>query len=207
MGQPRDPPWPLHRRVVKRAFDVVVSAAALAILAVPLVALGLLVRLTSPGPALDRQLRVGRGGRLFSLLKLRTLRGPSPRGFEPQGAGDPRVTRLGRLLRRARLDLLPQLVNVLAGDMSLVGPRPEPPRHVAAYGVEDRVVLSVRPGLTDPGSIALRDAARVLTEYADPERAYVDVVLPYKLALSREYVATQRFTRDLALLLRALAAL
>lgn len=199
-------PWPLHRRVVKRAFDVAVSALALALLGLPLVVLGLLVRVTSPGPALFRQLRVGRGGRLFRIWKLRTMV-HRPGGAAITVGGDARVTPFGRLLRRSKLDELPQLVNVLLGDMSLVGPRPEVPQYVALYSPAEREVLAVRPGLTDFASIVFRDEETVLARFGDGERAYREVVLPRKLALARRYVRQQSFVTDLAVLLRTAAVL
>lgn len=200
-------PWGPGRRVAKRALDVVAAAGALAVLGLPLLLLALAVRVTSPGPALFRQERVGRGGRRFRIWKLRTMiDGASARGPAVTSSGDPRVTPLGRLLRRSKLDELPQLVNVLLGDMSLVGPRPEVPRYVAAYRPEDLVVLSVRPGITDPASLVFRDEERVLARFADRERAYVEEILPRKLALARAWVREQSLAVDLGLILRTLVA-
>jgi lipopolysaccharide/colanic/teichoic acid biosynthesis glycosyltransferase len=193
---------------MKRAFDLVVAALALAVLALPLLAVAALVRLTSPGPALFRQERVGRGGRLFRIWKLRTMvHAASARGPLVTSAGDARVTPLGRLLRRFKVDELPQLVNVLVGDMSFVGPRPEVPRYVARYSPDDRRVLAVRPGITDPASIHLRDEEALLGRFADRERAYVEVLLPLKLDLQLGYLARQTFVRDVAVILRTLARL
>jgi len=201
-------PWPLHRRVSKRALDLSIAAVGLALCALPFVLLGAWVRVSSPGPALFGQLRVGRGGRLFRMWKFRTMIPHAQgRGLPLTAAGDPRVTPVGRFLRRSKLDELPQLVNVLLGHMSLVGPRPEVPRYVAAYGPEDQVLLAVRPGITDPASIAFRDEESTLALYEDPERAYLEVVLPYKLALCRAYLREQSFFGDLTLLLRTLAVL
>jgi lipopolysaccharide/colanic/teichoic acid biosynthesis glycosyltransferase len=196
-------PWPLHRRVVKRGFDVVISLGALAIVGLPLLVLGLAVRWSSPGPALFRQWRVGRGGRPFRIWKLRTMvDGAARLGPAVTSGGDARVTPLGRWLRKAKLDELPQLVNVLLGDMSFVGPRPEVPAYVARYDLDEREVLRVRPGITDPASIQFRDEESVLAGYADREHAYVSVLLPRKLALAREYLREQTFFGDLLLLAR-----
>jgi lipopolysaccharide/colanic/teichoic acid biosynthesis glycosyltransferase len=200
-------PWPLHQRVVKRTLDVVVSGLALAVLGLPLLAIGVAIRGGSPGPALFRQRRVGRDGRLFDIWKLRTMHRGAHHGRPLTASGDPRVTPLGRWLRRTKLDELPQLVNVFLGDMSLVGPRPEVPRYVAAYTASDRVLLSVRPGITDPASIQFRDEEGVLATYPDPERAYLEVVLPKKLALARDYLAHQNLFVDLKLLAKTFAAL
>jgi lipopolysaccharide/colanic/teichoic acid biosynthesis glycosyltransferase len=184
----------------KRALDFAASTVGLAVLAVPLVVIGLLLRATSSGPALFRQERIGRGGRLFRIWKFRTMvDGAAARGPAITVEGDARITRLGAWLRRTKLDELPQLVNVWLGDMSLVGPRPEVPRYLDCYGPEDRVVLSVRPGITDPASLQLRDEAQVLARFADPERAYRQVILPLKLDLSREYLRRQTVLGDLAL--------
>jgi lipopolysaccharide/colanic/teichoic acid biosynthesis glycosyltransferase len=185
--------------VVKRAFDVAAATALLVPIGVPLVLLGALVRVTSPGPALFRQQRVGRGGRPFVILKLRTM--VSAPGPLITAASDPRVTPLGRWLRRTKLDELPQLINVLRGDMSLVGPRPEVPKQVRHYPPADAaLVLSVRPGITDAASIAYRDEETLLAGYPDPERAYAEVVLPRKLEMARDYVRRQSFAYDLRLL-------
>jgi lipopolysaccharide/colanic/teichoic acid biosynthesis glycosyltransferase len=198
-------PWPLHRRIAKRALDVAVSSAALIVASPLLLLIAAAIKLTSPGPVLFRQPRVGRGGRSFWIWKFRTMvEGAHDRGPAITASGDPRVTPIGLLLRRTKLDELPQLVNVWRGEMSLVGPRPEVPRYVAGYSDEDRSVLSIRPGITDLASIAFRDEESVLAQFVDRERAYVDVLLPRKLALAREYLRRQSFTLDLELLLRTL---
>jgi lipopolysaccharide/colanic/teichoic acid biosynthesis glycosyltransferase len=192
--------------VQKRVFDFVAATVGLAVLAVPLLLIGLAVRLTSPGPALFLQLRVGRGGRLFHIWKFRTMVDGS-RGSAITASGDRRVTRLGALLRRTKLDELPQLVNVWMGDMSLVGPRPEVPRYLECYGPDDWEVLAVRPGITDPASIHFRDEEEVLARFADPERAYRDVILPLKLALSRDYLRCQSLAGDLEIIWRTFTRL
>jgi lipopolysaccharide/colanic/teichoic acid biosynthesis glycosyltransferase len=199
-------PWPLRRRVVKRGFDLLVATVALALLGAPLLLLALAVRWSSPGPALFRQPRVGRGGKLFRIWKLRTMvDGASRIGPAVTADGDPRVTRLGRWLRKSKLDELPQLVNVWLGDMSLIGPRPEVPKYVERYDALDRLVLAVRPGISDPASIQFRDEESVLLRYADRERGYVEEVMPRKLALARAYVRQQSFFGDLYLLMQTCA--
>ncbi len=193
---------------MKRLFDLVVAALALTALALPLFAIAVVVRRGSRGPALFRQERVGRGGRMFRILKFRTMIHDAA-SFGPlvTAAGDARVTPFGRLLRRYKLDELPQLWNVLVGDMSFVGPRPEVPRFVACYSLADRAVLDVRPGITDPASLRLRDEEDLLGRFADRERAYVEVLLPLKLDLQRDYLAHQSFVGDVTLILRTLARL
>jgi lipopolysaccharide/colanic/teichoic acid biosynthesis glycosyltransferase len=189
----------------RRALDVAVSSALLLVAAPVLGVLALAVRATSPGPALFRHERVGRDGRPFELLKLRTMVADAPaRGGALTTPGDPRVTRLGAVLRRWKLDELPQLVNVLRGDMSLVGPRPEVPRYVAGYTPRQRRVLRVRPGITDPASLAYVDEAAVLARFDDCERAYREVVLPAKLALSLDYLDRRTLRSDLGILFRTL---
>lgn len=205
VGAPGPWPWPLHQRVLKRALDLGVSSAALLVGAPVFLLIGLGVVFTSRGPMLFRQERVGRGGRRFRIWKFRTMvAGAADRGPAVTAAGDPRVTTLGYWLRRSKLDETLQLVNVWLGDMSLVGPRPEVPRYVGNYSAEDRAVLSVRPGITDLASITFRDEESVLAQFPDRERAYVEVLLPRKLTLGREYVRNQCFTGDLLLLLQTL---
>ncbi|MCV2359824.1 sugar transferase [Paucibacter sp. TC2R-5] len=193
----------------KRLVDVLLSALGLVLLAPLLLAIALWIKLDSPGPVLFRQARVGRRGRLFSIHKFRTMRPDAP-SLGPQitiGA-DPRVTRAGQVLRRSKLDELPQLWDVFRGAMSLVGPRPEVPRYVALYPVDiAELVLSVRPGITDLASIEYRDESRLLAEAADPEACYVEQVMPAKLALAARYVQTRSFSGDLTLLLRTVKAI
>ncbi len=189
----------LDRALNKRLFDIVCSALGLLLLAPLLLLAAAWVRLDSPGPALFRQTRVGRHGVPFTIHKFRTMR-VAPGAAITVGE-DPRITRSGRFLRASKLDELPQLWDVLRGAMSLVGPRPELPRYVAFYPAELRErVLSVRPGITDPASLAFSREAELLAAAADPEREYVDVVLPAKLKLSAEYAAQATLSADLRLI-------
>ena len=189
----------------KRVFDAAVSGAALLVLSPVLAVCAVAVIVDDPGPALFRQKRVGLGGTSFEILKFRSMRRAT--GLQITKGGDSRITRVGRALRATKLDELPQLVNVVRGDMSLVGPRPEVPRYVAEWPADAReVILSVRPGITDPGSIAFRHEETELAGAADPERHYVDVILPAKVALYVDYVRTRTFVGDLALVFRTLAA-
>jgi len=201
-------PWSLAQRLTKRAFDLAAASVALLLLSPLLLAIGFIVRLSSPGPALFLQSRMGRGGRPFRIWKFRTMVcDASRRGPAITSDGDPRVTRVGRLLRRWKLDELPQLVNVVSGDMSLVGPRPEVPKYLPQYLQSDLQVLAVRPGITDPASIQFRDEERVLAGFDDPERAYTELILPRKLALSSEYVRRQSFLGDVKLIFKTLGRL
>jgi lipopolysaccharide/colanic/teichoic acid biosynthesis glycosyltransferase len=189
---------------MKRLFDVAVSLVALYVLTLPLLALALWVKLDSPGPVLFRQVRVGRWGNLFHIWKFRTMVADAPaRGPAITAAGDPRITRAGRFLRATKLDELPQLVNVLLGEMSLVGPRPEVPQYVALYPPDLREqVLAVRPGITDPVSLAFADEATRLAAAADPEREYREVILPAKLRAAADYAARATLWTDLGVLAR-----
>lgn len=187
---------------VKRGFDVTLAAAGLVILAPVLLAVGVAVRLDSPGPAVFRQTRVGRHGRPFRIHKFRTMR-VGHDGRPVSTRADTRVTRLGGFLRRSKLDELPQLLDVVAGTMSLVGPRPELPEFVDLWPPElRRIILSVRPGITDPASIALRDEVAELSRVPDPARHYVEALLPLKTAMYVEYVTNRSLAGDLAVLFR-----
>jgi len=182
---------------VKRALDLAVAVPLLVILSPVLVALAAAVRLTSRGPAFHRATRVGRDGRPFTMLKLRTMRaGP---GAAITTRDDPRMTTLGRALRRARLDELPQLLNVVRGEMSLVGPRPEDPRFVALYSEEQRAVLALRPGITGAAQLVFRDEAALL-DPADPDGSYIRAVLPRKLAIDLEYARGRSLAGDLRIM-------
>lgn len=194
--------------MVKRVFDIVVSAAALLVLTPLLVLFGLAVAMSSPGGAFFRQVRVGRAGKEFYLLKFRSMRpGSEAQGQITVGGRDPRITGIGFFLRKSKLDELPQLLNVLVGDMSLVGPRPEVPKYVALYTPEQRKVLTVRPGITSAASIAYMDENELLGNSPEPERTYVDVVLPAKLALDLKYVKDRGFFQDLSIILRTITGL
>lgn len=195
--------------MLKRGLDLFVATVAL-MLSAPLFALvALCIRLDSPGPVFFRQERVGRGGRVFRIHKFRTMVVDAPaRGPGITVGEDARVTRVGRFLRRHKLDELPQLLDVLAGHMSLVGPRPELPGYVALYPSELRAqVLSVRPGITDPASLKYADEASLLAAAADPEREYREVLLPAKLRESADYIRRATLASDLRVLARTAALL
>ena len=193
--------------VLKRAFDVVVAGAGLAATAPLLGALAVAIKLDSPGPVLFSQTRIGKGRRPFRTLKLRTMTAGPPGGAQITASGDRRITRVGQLLRRTKLDELPQLWNVLRGEMSLVGPRPEVPDYVATYRPEWEPLFEVRPGLTDPASIAFRDEEGLLAAAADRDRAYREVIMPLKLGLALEGVAQRSLIADLGVIARTVAAL
>jgi lipopolysaccharide/colanic/teichoic acid biosynthesis glycosyltransferase len=196
-------------RKAKRAFDLAIAALGLLLAAPLMLVIALAVRLDSAGPVFFRQERVGRHGRVFRIHKLRTMRiDAGQRGPAITEPDDPRVTRAGRWLRHYRVDELPQLIDVITGHMSLVGPRPEVPRFVALYPPELRErVLAVRPGITDPASLEFADEANLLAGSADPERTYVNAILPRKLRLQVEYAERASWVTDLAVIGRTLRML
>ena len=194
-------------QLLKRAADIVLSGFALIILLPLLELLAALVRISSPGPALFRQRRVGRGGSIFEIWKFRTMtRGAESSGPAITSARDARITRIGRILRSTKLDELPQLWNVLRGDMSLVGPRPQVPVFVARFPEDLRaVILSVRPGITGPAQIHFLNEDRLLEGAQDRERFYVERLLPQKCRIDADYVLTRSAARDAQILIQTSA--
>ncbi len=193
--------------MAKRCFDLVCAGLGLLALAPALALIALWIKLDSSGPVLFRQQRVGRHGKLFFIHKFRTMKAGA-QGSQLTVGADPRITAAGRLLRAAKLDELPQLWDVLRGAMSLVGPRPEVPAYVALYPEEmRRIVLSVRPGITDPASLQYRNEGALLAQAADPEREYIEVLMPAKLALSKRYVEQAGLLTDIRLIFATLQAL
>lgn len=193
--------------VCKRCFDVAASAVILLILSPLLLLLALAVKLDSPGPVFYRQVRVGRFGKDFRIFKFRTMVQNADRIGPALTVGeDPRITRMGRLIRKCRLDEFSQLLNVLAGDMSLVGPRPEVRRYVDAYTPEYLATLLIRPGITAPSSIAFKDEDRLLNCAENPDAVYIEKILPPKMALNLEYLKRISVPGDIAILFRTVAA-
>lgn len=191
--------------MIKRCADVTLALAGIVLL-LPLFALtALLIKLDSAGPVMFVHERIGRGFRPFRMYKFRTMRADAPLdGSLVTVRGDTRVTRIGRLLRRTKLDELPQLINVLRGEMSLVGPRPEVRRFVEQFRSDYEELLTVRPGITDPASLKYRDEEAILARAACPEDYYVQQVLPDKIQLSKKYVQSASFIGDLFILLRTI---
>jgi lipopolysaccharide/colanic/teichoic acid biosynthesis glycosyltransferase len=193
--------------MAKRMFDLAIAGLGLLLLSPLLLLIALAIRLDSPGPVFYRQERIGRGGRPFRIHKFRTMRDGAA-GAQLTVGADARITRFGAVLRRSKLDELAQLIDVIEGTMSLVGPRPEVPRYVAMYpaALRDKV-LSVRPGITDIASLEYRQESELLARAADPEREYVEVVMPAKLKLAAAYVDQASLATDLRLILRTLGVL
>ena len=190
---------------MKRAFDIIVSALLLLATAPLLLGAAIAIARSSPGPVIFRQVRVGRHGRPFNILKFRTMRPATQPGREITVGQDDRITPIGAVLRKWKLDELPQLINVLRGDMSLVGPRPDVPSYVSLYPDDlRRRVLSVRPGITDPASIKYRNENELLAGQKDPERYYRDIIMPDKLALGAAYAARPTLAGDIGIILATL---
>lgn len=192
---------------IKRWFDFFASLAGLIFLLPVFALIAALVKLDSAGPVFFRQERVGRHGVTFLILKFRTMHVEAEKSGQITVGRDSRITKVGHLLRRFKLDELPQLLNVLRGEMSLVGPRPEVPRYVAFYPKTVReAVLSVQPGLTDWASIEFRDESGILANSSDPERSYVEEILPIKLSYYLRYVQEHNFFIDIKIIFATLHA-
>jgi lipopolysaccharide/colanic/teichoic acid biosynthesis glycosyltransferase len=189
---------------MKRLFDLVAASASLLALSPLMAVIAVLVRHDSPGGALFRQTRVGRHGRPFTIYKFRTMRIDAA-GLLITTTSDDRVTKSGRWLRATKLDELPQLWNVARGDMSIVGPRPEVPEYVKQWPTDIReLVLSVRPGITDPASIEFRNESELLARASDAHAEYVSVILPRKLELYESYVRHRTFRGDIIIVLKTI---
>ncbi len=191
----------------KRVFDFTASLAGLMLLSPLFLLVAVWIKLDSPGPVFFRQQRVGKDGVLFNIIKFRTMQDDAHEALLTIGH-DRRITEAGKFLRRHKLDEFPQLFNVIKGDMSLVGPRPEVPRYVDCYPAEVRqVVLSVSPGITDWASIYYKEENSLLGRAADPEQAYLETILPAKLKYNLRYVHERSFWNDVRIIFTTLATL
>lgn len=186
---------------MKRLFDILASGCGLLVLSPIFIIVAIWIKLDSPGPVFYRQTRVGRHNKDFRIFKFRSMRVGSDKGsLVTIGGRDPRVTRSGYFIRKFKIDELPQLINVFAGDMSLVGPRPEVRHYVNYWTPEQMRVLDVRPGITDPASIRFRNENELLEKAQDPERYYIDVIMQEKIKLYLEYVEKSSFWYDIKLI-------
>jgi len=186
---------------LKRLFDIVASGLGLIVLSPLFAVLAVWIKWDSKGPVFYRQIRVGKGNRDFHLYKFRSMRPDSDKaGLITVGGHDPRVTRSGYYIRKYKLDELPQLINVFKGDMSLVGPRPEVRKYVDMYSPEQLRILSVRPGITSLASIRYRNENDILAEADDPEKCYIERVMPDKLAIDMEYIPKANLLTDIRLI-------
>ena len=200
----------MHRlpQIIKRAFDLLVVIFGILLFSPLFVLLALWVKMGSRGPVFFRQVRVGLNGREFRIFKFRTMvTDAEQRGSQVTSGNDTRITGAGRVLRKYKLDELPQLFNVLLGDMSLVGPRPEVPKFVRFYTQEQRQVLRVRPGITGVSQLEFRHEEELLAGQEDVEGFYIAAVMPAKLRLDLRYVQNNTFGNDLNLLFRTFVAL
>jgi len=186
----------------QRIFDLIVSGALLIALSPALIAAMIWIRLDSPGPVFFLQERIGRDGRRFRIFKFRTMVTDAEKaGTQITIGDDPRITRSGRWLRRLRIDELPQLFNVIRGEMSIVGPRPEVPRYVELYTPDQRQILAFRPGLTSPATIEFRNESYLLSRQTDPERYYREHLIPAKIATDLNYSIRAGVISDMFILL------
>lgn len=188
---------------MKRIFDIVMSGLGLICLSPLFLVLAVWIKSDSAGPVFYRQIRVGRGNKDFRLFKFRSMRPDSDKlGLITVGGHDPRVTRSGYYIRKYKLDEFPQLINVFVGDMSLVGPRPEVRKYVDLYTPEQLRVLNVRPGITSLASIRYRNENEILAKADDPDKAYVEQIMPDKIAIDLEYVENASLTNDIKLIFK-----
>ena len=192
---------------LKRLMDIAVSGGALAVLWPVLLLIALAIKIDDPGPVFYRQVRVGRGGKTFRIFKFRTMVvDADKKGLAITVGRDSRITRMGAILRKTKLDELAQLINVFTGEMSFVGPRPEVPRYVDMYTPYQRQVLLVRPGITDYASIAYRNENDLLEGAEDPERMYIDVIMPDKIELNMKYLREISPAADIRLIINTIVA-
>lgn len=193
-------------RLTKRLFDLAFVLPGLFVLSPVFLLITVLVAVTDRGPVLFGQERVGRNGIPFRMLKFRSMYIDAEKcGGQLTVGSDPRVTSVGRWLRKAKLDELPQLINVLRGEMSLVGPRPEVPRYVKLYTPEQRAVLQLTPGITDLASVKYRNESEVLAQSTDPEKTYIEEIMPEKIAINLSYAANASVFSDFITILRTFA--
>lgn len=193
---------------MKRLFDILASGFGLMCLSPLFAVLAVWIKCDSPGPIFYRQVRVGRGNKDFRIFKFRSMRvGSDKKGLITVGGHDPRVTRSGYYIRKYKLDEFPQLINVFIGDMSLVGPRPEVRKYVDMYTPDQLRVLDVRPGITSLASLRYRNENELLAQAEDPDRCYVEKVMPDKLAIDLEYVPKANLLTDIKLIFATIASI
>jgi lipopolysaccharide/colanic/teichoic acid biosynthesis glycosyltransferase len=191
--------------VMKRFFDIVISFTTLVLLIPLMVVVATIIKFNSEGPVFFKQERIGKGFRPFWIYKFRTMKQtPVGHGFQVTVGNDPRITRVGWFLRQTKIDELPQLINILRGEMSFVGPRPEVPQYVQLYKQDYQEILTVRPGLTDLASLKYRDEAALLARATNPEEEYTTRVLPDKIELAKDYLRQASLLFDLKIIFKTL---
>ncbi|NNC82284.1 MAG: sugar transferase [Flavobacteriales bacterium] len=192
--------------MIKRLFDIISALLGLVLLSPLLLVIALAIGVKDGAPILFKQTRIGRQGDPFTLYKFRTMRPDSESsGQLSVGERDPRVTDIGHALRKTKLDELPQLWNVLKGDMSVVGPRPEVPRYVDLYSEKERKVLQVRPGITDAASLAYFNESEMMAEHPDPERYYIETIMKDKLQRNLDYLEKRTFWSDMGIIFKTIS--
>lgn len=192
-------------QVIKRIFDIVMSLIGIIILSPLLIIVSMAIKISSPGNILFLQKRVGKNGEEFNIYKFRTMVSDAEKlGKQITVGNDNRITKVGAVLRKFKIDELPQLFNVLNGDMSLVGPRPEVPKYVSLYTEEQKKVLSIRPGITDMASLRYRDENDILGKVDNPEEYYINVIMQDKLKLNLEYIEKSNIIFDISLILKTI---
>lgn len=192
--------------ILKRIFDIVVSFVGLVILSPLFLILAIAIARDSKGPVFFKQTRVGRNGVLFKIYKFRTMiEDAEAKGMQLTVGDDSRITNVGAFLRKTKIDELPQLINVLKGEMSFVGPRPEVPKYVELYTEDQRRVLMVRPGITDLASIEYRNESDLLVNTDNPEKIYVEEIMPKKLDLNMRYIERISFVTDIGIIFRTIS--
>lgn len=192
----------MYQKYTKSVVDFIFSLFLITVLSLPMLITALLIKLSSKGPVFFIQKRCGKNFDYFNILKFRTMsldRKAEEKGFEPGISS--RITSLGKILRKSKMDELPQLINVLKGEMSLVGPRPEVKKYIDIYENKWKDILSVKPGITDPASIKFRDEEKILSESDDPEKTYIEEIMPLKMKLYEEYLANISFLKDIKILI------
>jgi len=187
--------------LLKRIFDIILSLFGLMILFPFMLIIAILIKLDSKGPVFFKQIRVTKNGREFKIFKYRTMRVGSDKYSQITVGKDNRITKIGAFLRKYKLDEIPQLINVLLGDMSLVGPRPEVPKYVALYTKEQKEILKVRAGITDYASIEFSDENDLLASEEDPEKAYIEKIMPKKIELNKKYLSEISILTDIKIIL------
>ena len=187
--------------MLKRIFDIISSLFGLILLSPFIIIIAILIKLDSKGPIFFKQVRVTKNGREFKIFKYRTMKIDSDKYSQITVGKDSRITKIGDFLRKYKLDEIPQLINVLIGDMSLVGPRPEVPKYVALYTEEQREILKVRAGITDYASIEFSNENDILANETDPEKAYIEKIMPRKIELNKKYLSEISVMTDIKIIL------
>lgn len=192
-------------KYIKRLADIFSSLIVLIIFSPFFLIIAFLIVIDSRGGVFYKQLRVGKNGKEFYLFKFRSMKSGADKTGQLTIGNDARVTKIGKFIRKTKLDEIPQLINIIKGDMSVVGPRPEVPKYVAMYSPEQKKVLTIRPGLTDYASLEYFDEQKILGQSSDPENAYITEVMPKKIAMSLNYIQNSSFLVDLKLILQTIA--